>query len=69
MSRTSAQHRPGDRVELGLAPGGDVALHRAAERVVGGLELGDRARRVDVLRSLRSAHRARLLDRAHEIRM
>ena len=45
VARGRAQHRAGDRVELGRAPGGDVALHRAAERGVGALELGDRASR------------------------
>ena len=34
MARGGAQHRSGDRVQLGLASGGDVALHGAAERVV-----------------------------------
>ena len=32
VARARAQHRAGDRVELGLASRGDVALHRAAER-------------------------------------
>ena len=39
-----AQHRAGDRVELGLAAGGDVALHRGAELGVGVLELAQPGR-------------------------
>ena len=43
---------PGIASSSGVAPGGDVALHRAAERGVRPLELGDRARRVDVAGAL-----------------
>ena len=39
---------PGDRVELGLAAGGDVALHRGAEAVVEHFELAEHDRRVDL---------------------
>ena len=67
MARGGAQHRPGDGVELRLAPGGDVALHRAAEGVVGSLQLGDRGRRIDVLGALGFGDGAGLLDRAHEV--
>ncbi len=58
---------PGDGVQLGHAPGGDVALHRAAKRVMRHAQLRDRNRRVHVLGALRFAHRAGLLDRSLQV--
>ena len=63
MARRCPQHRPRDRVQLRRPAGGDVALHRAAERVVRAIQLGDRDRRVDVARALGTPYRAALLDR------
>ena len=47
VAGAGAQHRAGDRVQLRLAAGGDVALHRGAQLGVGRLQLGDRRRRLE----------------------
>ena len=66
VARGGAQHRPGDRIELGGATGGDVALHRAAERVVRLLQLAERHGRIDIASALGATRGAALLDRPDE---
>ena len=53
--RPARSTEPGIASISGVAPGGDVALHRAAERVVRALELVDRLLRIDVARRPRPA--------------